>query len=115
MRILVNGIHLYFDVEGAGLVPHGAQMQAKPTLLLHGGPGADHSLYKPCLSRFADIAQVVCTRRAPDPNTWAPAQSRPEVFAQCGHGVVADAPERAEQVLREFVAQVCGDESGGCS
>ena len=293
MRILVNGVHLYFDVEGAGLVPHGAQMQAKPTLLLlHGGPGADHSGYKPYFLRFADIAQVVyldhrgngrsdaassdtwnlaqwaddvvafCaalqitrpivygasfggmvamayatrhpghagalvlvsteasgpgdlpakvamferlggaevgalarrrfierqtdratlarwldvalpqyTRRVPDPDAWSRMLSRPEVthwfmrfdgesrrfnllpelhritcptlvmggqedpmtpiqgqrdiaaaltgctvrfeeFAQCGHGVVADAPERAERVLREFVAQVCGDASG---
>ena len=48
MKVLVNGVHLYFDIEGAGLVPDGPSMRSKPTLLLlHGGPGADHSLYKP--------------------------------------------------------------------
>jgi pimeloyl-ACP methyl ester carboxylesterase len=35
-------------------------MREKPTLLLlHGGPGFDHSLYKPAFSRLADIAQVI--------------------------------------------------------
>lgn len=60
MKVLVNNAHLYFDVEGAGLRPQGAAMIQKPTLLLlHGGPGADHSLYKPAFSALADIAQVV--------------------------------------------------------
>ena len=60
MRVLVNGVHLYFDIEGAGLVPDGPTMCAKPTLLLlHGGPGMDHSLYKPAYSALADVAQVV--------------------------------------------------------
>src|SRR5712672_2948677 len=35
-------------------------MREKPTLLLlHGGPGADHSIYKPAYSALADIAQVI--------------------------------------------------------
>ena len=41
MRIEVNGIKLFFDVEGAKLVPDSAVMREKPTLLLlHGGPAA---------------------------------------------------------------------------
>ena len=60
MRVLVNGVRLYFDVEGAGLRPDGNRMSEKPTLLLlHGGPGADHSLYKPAFSALTDVAQVV--------------------------------------------------------
>jgi proline iminopeptidase len=60
MRVLVNGVHLYFDVEGAGLRPVSDRMVEKPTLLLlHGGPGADHALYKPAFSAFTDVAQVV--------------------------------------------------------
>jgi pimeloyl-ACP methyl ester carboxylesterase len=32
----------------------------KPTLLLlHGGPGSDHSIYKPAYSGLADIAQII--------------------------------------------------------
>ena len=60
MRLSVNGIRLYFDVEGPGLVPAGPDMVERPTvILLHGGPGADHSLYKPAFSALADVAQVV--------------------------------------------------------
>ena len=44
----VNGVRLFFDVEGGKLVPDGPAMREKPTLLLlHGGPRADHSIYKP--------------------------------------------------------------------
>ncbi len=60
MQVLVNGVRLFFDVEGASLVPDGRTMREKPTLvLLHGGPGFDHSIYKPTFSALADIAQAV--------------------------------------------------------
>jgi pimeloyl-ACP methyl ester carboxylesterase len=60
MHVLVNGVRLFFDVEGASLVPDGPAMREKPTLvLLHGGPGMDHSTYKPRFSQLADMAQVV--------------------------------------------------------
>jgi pimeloyl-ACP methyl ester carboxylesterase len=61
MHVLVNGVRLFFDVEGGKLVPDGPVMREKPTLLLlHGGPGSDHSIYKPAYSALADIAQVIC-------------------------------------------------------
>jgi pimeloyl-ACP methyl ester carboxylesterase len=61
MRVEVEpGVRLFVDVDGAGLVPDGAQMREKPTLiLLHGGPGFDHSSFKPLFGRLADVAQVV--------------------------------------------------------
>src|SRR5262249_25559404 len=60
MRIEVNGIRLFFDVEGAKLVPDGPVMREKPTLiLLHGGFGSDHSPLKVPMGQFADIAQLV--------------------------------------------------------
>lgn len=60
MKVLVNGVHLYFDVEGAELVPDGVEMRRRPVVVaLHGGPGVDHSTLKPALSRLADVAQVV--------------------------------------------------------
>jgi pimeloyl-ACP methyl ester carboxylesterase len=60
MHVLVNGVRLFFDVEGAKLVPDGPVMREKPTLLLlHGGPGFDHSIYKPAYSTLADVAQVI--------------------------------------------------------
>ncbi|WP_088285307.1 alpha/beta fold hydrolase [Ideonella sp. A 288] len=57
---IAPGIRLYIDIEGAGLVPDGPRMRTKPTLvLLHGGPGYDHSGFKPAFSRLADVAQIV--------------------------------------------------------
>jgi pimeloyl-ACP methyl ester carboxylesterase len=61
MRVEVQpGVRLFVDVEGAALVPDGPRMREKPTLLLlHGGPGYDHSGFKPLFSQLADIAQIV--------------------------------------------------------
>ena len=61
MRAKVNGAELYFDVEGAGLVPDGPQMREKPVcFVLHGGPGMDHTYFKPYLSPLAEDMQLVC-------------------------------------------------------
>lgn len=60
MHVVVNGVRLFFDVEGAKFVPEGPVMREKPTLLLlHGGPGFDHSIYKPAYSVLADVAQII--------------------------------------------------------
>lgn len=60
MHIRVRDTRLFFDVEGAKLVPAGKEMRERPTLiLLHGGPGFDHSAFKPQFSALAEIAQVV--------------------------------------------------------
>jgi proline iminopeptidase len=61
MRITIApGVRLFVDIEGAGLVPDGAVMREKPSLiLLHGGPGYDHSSFKPIFSQLADVAQIV--------------------------------------------------------
>jgi proline iminopeptidase len=60
MRVQVRGVKLFFDVEGAKLRPAGDCMREVPTLLLlHGGPGFDHSEFKGGFSRLADIAQII--------------------------------------------------------
>ena len=60
MRVQVGDVRLFFDVDGAALRPDGPKMREVPTILmLHGGPGFDHSVFKPDLSGFTDIAQVV--------------------------------------------------------
>jgi pimeloyl-ACP methyl ester carboxylesterase len=60
MRVAVGDIRLYFDVDGCRLVPEGPRMVDRPTLvLLHGGPGADHSSFKPIFGRATEFAQVV--------------------------------------------------------
>jgi len=60
VRVNVNGVSLFFDVEGAKLVPDGSSMREQPTLmLLHGGPGEDHSPLKVHFGALSDIAQIV--------------------------------------------------------
>jgi proline iminopeptidase len=61
MQVAIEGgVRLFVDVEGPGLVPDGPAMREKPSLLLlHGGPGYDHSGFKPAFSRLADVAQLV--------------------------------------------------------
>jgi pimeloyl-ACP methyl ester carboxylesterase len=91
MHVLVNGVRLFFDVEGAKLVPDGAAMHEKPTLLLlHGGPGFDHTLYKPAYAALADVAQVIYLDHrgngrsdAGPKETWTLAQWGDDVRAFC--------------------------------
>jgi len=60
MYAQVRGTRLYFDVEGAGLVPYKGELREQPVLFaLHGGPGGDHSGFKPLLSALGDKAQIV--------------------------------------------------------
>lgn len=60
MRARVRDTEIYFDVDGAGLVPDGARMREKPTaFVIHGGPGSDHSDLKKSFGRLTDRLQVV--------------------------------------------------------
>jgi pimeloyl-ACP methyl ester carboxylesterase len=61
MQVEVNGTRLWFDVDGSKLVPAGATMRERPTVVLvHGGPGSwDPSYFKPDFARLSEYAQVV--------------------------------------------------------
>jgi proline-specific peptidase len=60
VRVDIGSCRLFFEVEGVKLRPDGPRMREVPTLiLLHGGPGFDHSTYKPLFSALADAVQVV--------------------------------------------------------
>ena len=60
MHILINGVKLFFDVDGAKLVPDGPVMREKPTLLLlHGGPGFDHASFKPLYAPLTEHFQLI--------------------------------------------------------
>ncbi len=61
MKVQLNdGTRLWFDTEGLGLVPDGDAMRQRPTLVvMHGGPGADHSGFKPAFSTMVDTCQVL--------------------------------------------------------
>ncbi|SNR85125.1 proline iminopeptidase [Azospirillum sp. RU38E] len=91
MRVMVNGAPIWFDVEGAKLVPDGETMRARPTLiLLHGGPGFDHASFKPAFGALADVAQVIYIDHrgqgrsgGDDPATWTLAQWADDVKGFC--------------------------------
>jgi proline iminopeptidase len=61
VRVAIEpGTRLFVDVVGSSLAPTDEEMVERPTLLLlHGGPGFDHSSFRPYFDRFADTHQVV--------------------------------------------------------
>jgi proline iminopeptidase len=91
MRITVGDVSLYFDVDGAALTAQGDAMIERPTmLLLHGGPGADHSLFKPEFTALTELAQIVYLDQrgsgrsdTGSPATWTWQQWADDVAAFC--------------------------------
>ena len=60
MKANLRDTTLFFDVEGASIVVEGDRILERPVaFLLHGGPGADHTSYKPTFSDLADRMQLV--------------------------------------------------------
>jgi len=60
MYAAVRGTRIYFDVEGAGLVPDGSAMRQRPeAMIIHGGPGGDHSGFKPALTPLSQSMQLI--------------------------------------------------------
>lgn len=112
MRIHINGVRLFVDMEGAGLVADGAHMRQNPTLiLLHGGPGADHSIYKPGFSRLSGVAQIIyydhrgCGRSEDGPREhWTLAQWADDLKALCD-ALGIDKPVVLGTSFGGFVAQ----------
>ena len=60
MRAAIRDTEIYFDVDGAGLVPDGPRMRERPTaFLIHGGPGTDHAGQKTRYGRLTEKMQLV--------------------------------------------------------
>jgi proline iminopeptidase len=60
MRAALRGTEIYFDVEGMGLAPDGDRMRERPVgFLIHGGPGGDHSGFKPAFTPLSSRMQLV--------------------------------------------------------
>jgi proline iminopeptidase len=86
----LDGARIFFDVVGAKLAPEGHSMVERPTLIvMHGGPGFDHSLMRPWFDRFADTHQVIYLdhrgngRSGGDPQTWTLEHWGDDVHAFC--------------------------------
>jgi len=60
MHAHVNGVRLFFDVSGPLVVPDGnVTGERRSIILLHGGPGMDHMVFKPAFDALAGHAQVI--------------------------------------------------------
>jgi proline iminopeptidase len=61
MRVVIDGdVRLFVDIAGSHLSPDPEEMRERPVLLvLHGGPGGDHSLGRPYFDRFCDTHCVI--------------------------------------------------------
>ncbi len=60
MFVRLGEQRIFFDVVGSKLEADGPRMREKPTLIvMHGGPGFDHTGLRGDFDEFADIAQVV--------------------------------------------------------
>lgn len=60
MRIGVRGTRLFIDVTGLSRPLAGDRLGERPTIVVvHGGPGMDHSLLKPLFLPCAEEAQVI--------------------------------------------------------
>ena len=60
MRAALRGTEIYFDIEGMGLVPDGGSVRERPVgFLIHGGPGGDHTGFKPAFTPLASRMQLV--------------------------------------------------------
>lgn len=56
----VNGTQIYFDVEGAELVPDNGTWKKKPVcFVVHGGPGGEHIGFKPFLAPLSEYMQLI--------------------------------------------------------
>lgn len=92
MRVDVNGTRLWFDVDGSGLVPDGASMLVRPTVVVvHGGPASyDHSYLKPWFGDLTRYAQVVYVDLRDhgrsgwgDPSAWSFEQCADDIRGFC--------------------------------
>lgn len=90
MFVTVNGARLFFDTIGPKLAIDDAGIHERPTLIvLHGGPGVDHTIMRPYFDRFADTHQVVYIdqrgngRSSGAPETWTLAHWADDVKGFC--------------------------------
>lgn len=60
MRAKIRDTEIFFDVEGSALVVDGTSIRSKPVaFLIHGGPGVDHTSFKPTFSPLSRKLQLV--------------------------------------------------------
>ena len=113
MRVEVNGVRLFVDIDGAEYVADGPGMKQRPTLiLLHGGPGLDHSSLKNELGCLRDEMQTVFIDHRGNgrsdragPESWTLEQWADDVYELC-NVLEIERPIVMGQSFGGFVAQM---------
>src|SRR5437763_1430068 len=60
MHACIRDTQLFLDFDGAAFLPDGDTLVQRPVVLLHpGGPGGDHSHFKPSYNPLREVAQLV--------------------------------------------------------
>ena len=97
MLIDVGSAQLFFDVVGEGLDAVSPNMELRPAMiLLHGGPGYDHSTLRPYFDRYSNTHQLIyldhrgCGRSTGDQESWHLDQWADDISVFCNClGIVA--------------------------
>ena len=90
MFVDIGTARIYFDTVGSQLALEPESVKSLPTLIvMHGGPGFDHTTLRPYFDRFADTHQVLYIdhrgngRSTGDVDTWTLAQWGDDVKLIC--------------------------------
>lgn len=109
MLATVNGVEIFFDVEGPGFVPDGPDLREREVcFVLHGGPGMDHTYYRPWLSPLADDMQLVYID-----HRGTGRSGREVALESCTIGQMADDVEALRKQLGLGKVTVLGNSFGG--
>jgi proline iminopeptidase len=108
MRVRVNDVDLYVDIEGAQRRIVDGRWTIRPTVLvLHGGPGFDQGYLRPGLAALGDVAQVVFV------DLRAQGRSGPAPLATCTLEQMADDIAALIEELGLAETVVFGHSAGG--
>ena len=110
MFVDVGSARLFFDVVGEGLDAGSSDMKQRPTMiLLHGGPGYDHSTLRPYFDRYSDTHQLIyldhrgCGRSSGEQDSWYLDQWADDIAGFC-NTLGIDAPVLFGQSFGGMVA-----------
>ena len=110
MFVDVGSARLFFDVVSEGLDAGSPDMKQRPTMiLLHGGPGYDHSTLRPYFDRYSDTHQLIyldhrgCGRSSGEQDSWYLDQWADDIAAFC-NTLGIDAPVLFGQSFGGMVA-----------
>ena len=107
MKLVVNGTELFFDVVGSELDATSGMRQKPTMIILHGGPGFDHTYLRPWLDPVSEVAQLIYV----DERGCGRSQRHTPEYYQLG--IMADDIVRLAQTLGIERPIVLGQSFGG--